>query len=570
MKKLHLTILLILVSLATFAQKKGMNYQAVIIDPKAIDIPGVAITGQPFVNSDVCIKFGILTGSTIEYEEVHKTKTDDFGLVNLIIGNGTKTSLLTKYRSYESIIWDANIKSLQVSVSFDGCSTFKQVSIQNFNYTPYAFFAGSVDYKNVVDAPKDLSYFGNDVGYLVDKDLDPLRKNIDKNKLDLANLKQETTEKFAVVNQTLIDIEKRVSQNEVDIAAIKTKNSEQDTKISANEINIGKVNTNLGLRIDSLKLRVDQHDVQISNLEEASGKLNTKIDSVNTNLSSKIAGNTSKIDTLSKTLVNQQNQLNQTNNNLAAFNNNLTNTTNNLQNQIWGLGGIYEVLSNKSTDLGLGNANPSNVLYPSQKAVKTYVDVTIQDAIATGAPDATTLAKGKVKLAGDLAGTADLPRVPALDNKEEHANKTTDIVGNAGSQIKYPTVKAIKDYVDVSVTGLAFQANLDLKANINSPTFTGTPVLPGATQAATQALNNNSNAIATTAFVQSALAAGVVDADANTKGKIRLNNDLGGTAENPTVPGLLLKENLSCIQNMFNNFFIKFIVIKIKIFIINI
>lgn len=38
-------------------------------------------------------------------------------------------------------------------------------------------------------------------------------------------------------------------------------------------------------------------------------------------------------------------------------------------------------------------------------------------------PDATTTVKGKLKLAGDLAGTADLPTVPALADKEETSNK---------------------------------------------------------------------------------------------------------------------------------------------------
>ena len=527
MNKLHLTIIFLLISLASFAQKKGMNYQAVIIDPKAIDIPGVAITGQPYVNSNVCVKFGILSGNVIEFEEVQRSKTDDFGLVNLTIGSGTKTSLSTKYPTFESIIWDSKIKALQVSISFDDCATFQQVSIQNFNYTPYAFYAGSVDYKNVIDAPKDLSYFGNDVGYLVDKDLDPLRKNLNQNAIDIANLKQETTDKFAVVNQSIVDLEKRVTTNENDIESLKTKNAEQAI-----------INTKVNQSIDTLKQRVDLHDVKIASLEQSSSKLGAKIDSVKTDLSTKIAANTSQIATINQTLGNQQYQITQNNTNL-------NNKTDNLQNQIWGLGNTYEVLNNKSTDVNLGSASPSNSLYPSQKAVKTYVDVTVQDAIATGAPDATTLAKGKVKLAGDLSGTADNPTVPALLNKEDHANKTSDILGNASSQVKYPTVKAIKDYVDGSVTGLAFQANLDLKANINSPVFTGTPVLPGTSQAVTQPLNNNTTSIATTEFVQSAISAGVVDANATTKGKVKLAGDLSGTADAPTVPALALKEELA-------------------------
>lgn len=48
---------------------------------------------------------------------------------------------------------------------------------------------------------------------------------------------------------------------------------------------------------------------------------------------------------------------------------------------------------------------------------------------AAGTPDATTTAKGKIKLAGDLAGTADLPTVPGLANKAaaSHSHAESDI-----------------------------------------------------------------------------------------------------------------------------------------------
>lgn len=52
----------------------------------------------------------------------------------------------------------------------------------------------------------------------------------------------------------------------------------------------------------------------------------------------------------------------------------------------------------------------------------------------------------------------------------------------------------------------AQQTALDLKANLASPTFTGTPTLPTGTIATTQTAGNNSTAIATTAFVSTAVA----------------------------------------------------------------
>jgi hypothetical protein len=82
---------------------------------------------------------------------------------------------------------------------------------------------------------------------------------------------------------------------------------------------------------------------------------------------------------------------------------------NNTNNTVSNLTGVAEMQSNKSTATNLGGANPSDQVYPSQKAAKSYIDNAIYDAVGSGVPDATTLAAGKVKLAGDLAGTAASP-----------------------------------------------------------------------------------------------------------------------------------------------------------------
>lgn len=57
----------------------------------------------------------------------------------------------------------------------------------------------------------------------------------------------------------------------------------------------------------------------------------------------------------------------------------------------------------------------------------------------------------------------------------------------------------------------AQQTALNLKANLNSPSFSGTPSLPSGTTAFTQGAGDNTTAIATTAFIQTAIASfGVV------------------------------------------------------------
>jgi hypothetical protein len=58
MKKYLFSIIFLLVSYVGFSQK-GLSYQAVILDPNAIEVPGQDISGQPFVNGDVWMKFSI-------------------------------------------------------------------------------------------------------------------------------------------------------------------------------------------------------------------------------------------------------------------------------------------------------------------------------------------------------------------------------------------------------------------------------------------------------------------------------------------------------------------------------
>lgn len=79
---------------------------------------------------------------------------------------------------------------------------------------------------------------------------------------------------------------------------------------------------------------------------------------------------------------------------------------------------LKEDLVNKSTNVI--NDATSEVKYPSVKAIKTYVDTKVNDAViaAGGVPDATLSTTGKIQLAGDLAGTASFPTVPGLANKE--------------------------------------------------------------------------------------------------------------------------------------------------------
>jgi hypothetical protein len=466
MKKILILLLINLISSVVLGQTKGLNFQAVIQDPKTLDIPGQKITGQPLINSKVWLKFDLINSrGELDYSEIQATNTDEFGLVNLTIGQGTSqgivtnSSVTTKYSSFQNIIWDSNVKKLAVSVSFDQAKTFSQVSMQTLSHTAYALYAESVEYRNVAGAPTQLSEFTNDVGYLIPKDLNPLQNKIQE-------VQANAQGQFLLVNQRISTVDEQLTSQSKSISQLKSSVEDQNQK-----------------------------------------------------------------------LVDQQNQIQNNQNQVQGQISNLTVQTNNTQNSVNNLGGTYESLGNKSVDVNLGGANPSNDLYPSQRATKSYVDNSIYQAVGSGVPDATTLAAGKIQLAGDLGGTAATPTVPGLANKENLSNKSISVSTDATSDTKYPSVKAVKDYVDSATQGVALQTTVAGKedvSNKSTATTLGTSDILYPTQKAVKS------------YVDSQIASStIVDADATTKGKIQLAGDLSGTAATPTVPGLANKENLS-------------------------
>jgi hypothetical protein len=350
MKKLLLGFLIIL-SANVFAQQKGISYQAVIINPNSISAPGYNAVGTPLANKSVCMSFQILNAaSQTEYQETQTISTDQYGMVNLVIGTGTKTGGTAA--SLAAVTWSLGGKSLVVAVNTEGtCSSYTEISRQALNYVPYAMYADDANIKD---------------GFI-------------------------TTAKLADGSVT-------------------------DAKVAAG---INKTKVGLG---------------NVDNTSDAN----------------------KQISTATQTALN-----------------------------------LKEDAANKSVDVTL--ADVTNTKFPTEKAVKAYVDGKVAAATIADA-DAST--KGKIQLAGDLGGTAAAPTVPALANKENSVNKST-ITTLGSSDVLFPTQNAVKTYVDTKVA-----------------------------------------------------AATIADADASTKGKIQLAGDLGGTAAAPTVPGLANKANISSLATV--------------------
>ena len=76
MKRILLVIITLMISIQGYAQKQGINYQAVILNPNAQEIPGVDAEGNLLANTIVGIQFTINDAfGDIEYQENHTIST---------------------------------------------------------------------------------------------------------------------------------------------------------------------------------------------------------------------------------------------------------------------------------------------------------------------------------------------------------------------------------------------------------------------------------------------------------------------------------------------------------------
>ncbi|PKB43359.1 hypothetical protein AX016_1553 [Cellulophaga sp. RHA19] len=166
----------------------------------------------------------------------------------------------------------------------------------------------------------------------------------------------------------------------------------------------------------------------------------------------------------------------------AALQTNIATNTSNITNNdtdISDLESDKEDTANKSTDVNLADA--TNTKFPTELAVKTYVDT----QVAAGAT--------------------------ALATKEDTANKSTDVTLADGTNTKFPTELAVKTYVDTQVAAsdqviVSTDADNDVTAGADGGAFyddaalqtniaTNTTAITAETTRATNAENANTTNI---------------------------------------------------------------------------
>ncbi len=109
--------------------------------PQAFKYQAIARDGQGNIlaNKDIGIRIKILLGigaDTVVYSEVHNTRTNQFGLIHLEIGNGED-----KQGSIETINWQAADFYLQVEMGDISSSIYQVLGKSQLLSVPYAMYA---------------------------------------------------------------------------------------------------------------------------------------------------------------------------------------------------------------------------------------------------------------------------------------------------------------------------------------------------------------------------------------------------------------------------------------------
>ena len=510
MYKIFYTILFIGISLFSFGQKTGINYQAVILEPNPISMPGNNYSGQPLANSAIQMRFSLFSGTRLDYQETQTTQTDDYGLINTLIGKGIKITP----NSFDAVLWNDTLKTLQVEVKFPSASNFTEVSRSLLQYSPYALYAKSVDYLNVKGAPTKLSAFQNDAGLLNQSDLATIRVEI-KNQIDKVILNEVPLASeilpgkiklsgdltgdatSPIIKANAITPEKIVN-GAVQSSKIKD-SSVVDQKIAFG-INPAKVGLELVNNTADLNKPISTAMQTALNLKGTVKKVNGISPDVNGNVVISLGKNYTGLynggvfitnvppvdgDVFivstdpdgannGRTFIYLNPDWNEITNNIG--------TTDARYVQLAGstMQGDLRIPSGKKitlTDL------PINI---SDAANKDYVD-------AAKTVDATSLINGKIRLSGDLTGTAASPEIAVgvITNAKIASGISATKVGLGNvdntSDLAKPISTAIQTALDLKATNtsvnlkanstdLALKADItdvNLKAPIASPTFTG-------------------------------------------------------------------------------------------------
>jgi hypothetical protein len=120
---------------------KGISYQAVAINNQVQSVPGKNPENTYWADRDIQVRFTIYNkypGGSAQMVENHRTKTDKFGVFNVVLGQGENKS-----GDLFDVEWNLGQAHLQVEIDFENNGLYKLIGIERFWSVPYALNVGN-------------------------------------------------------------------------------------------------------------------------------------------------------------------------------------------------------------------------------------------------------------------------------------------------------------------------------------------------------------------------------------------------------------------------------------------
>ncbi len=471
-----------------------------------INFQGVARTSNNVIlaSQDITIKLSILKGSAIgtaEYTEIRKVTTNAQGLFTAVIGD---TGAISTLGNFNTINWKLSPKFLKIEMDPAAGNNFITMGTTQFQYVAYAQFAKSVDAENIVGI-LPVSKGGTGLSTITE-----LKSAL---ALDKINNTADADKPISTKTQTALDL---ISVTATDTTRfLKRINSKADT---VDVILITKI---LGTKLnaaDTIKFAKQAYSdsslLTKLKIKDTAAMLSSRIAKDTLNLSKRInsKSDTGDVSMITKTLGTKLNAADtikytkqaysdsslltklKISDTSALLSSRIARDTLSLSNRINLKGNAADITSglalkenatNKSTATDLGGVSPSDVLFPTQKAVKEYVAANASSGgVADGGITNIKLADGAVT----YAKFQNIPTYTILGNTRSSTTSaqaiptsgTDNVVLSNSPTITSPTLitpnigaATASSINNVTINGFNF------KSDVPSLTITGTTTLQG-------------------------------------------------------------------------------------------
>ena len=133
MKRFILFTFSIFLTFSIAIAQDGINYQGAATDGN----------GDELTNQNISIRASVLSTSAsgnLQWEETHSATTDQFGLFNVVIGQGTNTTNGAT-ANFDDMDWGSADHYLKIEMDATGGTNYAMIGTTQMMSVPYALYA---------------------------------------------------------------------------------------------------------------------------------------------------------------------------------------------------------------------------------------------------------------------------------------------------------------------------------------------------------------------------------------------------------------------------------------------